>query len=73
MLFLWALGLLSLALTWGGGTYSWNSPAVLAPLIIGSVLSIGWLLRILHVTGLLDVTHLPSPAGHDALEVAFAA
>jgi hypothetical protein len=44
MLFLWGLGLLSLALTWGGGTYSWNSVAVLAPLVIGSVLSIGWIL-----------------------------
>lgn len=44
MLFLWGLGLLSLALTWGGGTLPWNSAAVLAPLIIGSVFSIGWIL-----------------------------
>lgn len=44
MLFLWGLGLLSLALTWGGGTYPWNSAVVLAPLIIGGVLSIGWIL-----------------------------
>jgi MFS family permease len=44
MLFLWGLGLLSLALTWGGGTYLWSSAAVLAPLIIGGVLSIGWIL-----------------------------
>ena len=44
MLFLWGLGLLSLALTWGGGTYSWNSAAVLAPLTAGGVLSIGWIL-----------------------------
>ena len=44
MLFLSGLGLLLLALTWGGGTHSWNSAAVLAPLIIGSVLSIGWIL-----------------------------
>lgn len=44
MLFLWGLGLLSLALTWGGSTYSWKSAAVLVPLIIGCVVSIGWIL-----------------------------
>jgi MFS family permease len=44
MLFLWGLGLLILALTWGGGTYPWSSPTMLAPLIIGSALSIGWIL-----------------------------
>jgi len=44
LLFLWGLGLLSLALTWGGGTHPWNSAAVLAPLILGSVLSVGWVL-----------------------------
>ena len=44
MLFLWGLGLLSLALTWGGGVYSWSSAAVLAPLVIGAVLSLGWVL-----------------------------
>lgn len=43
-LFLWSLALLSLALTWGGGTYSWKSAAVLALLTIGSVLSISWIL-----------------------------
>jgi MFS family permease len=43
VLFLWGLGLHCLALTWGGGTYSWNAAAVLAPLIIGGVLSIGWI------------------------------
>lgn len=44
MLFLWGLGLLLLALTWGGSTYSWSSVAVLAPLIIGSVLTVLWIL-----------------------------
>lgn len=44
MLFLLGLGLLSLALTWGGGTFPWNTAAVLAPLVIGSLLSIGWIL-----------------------------
>lgn len=44
MLFLWGLGLLTLALTWGGDTFSWNSAAVLAPLAIGGVLTIGWVL-----------------------------
>lgn len=32
MLFLWGLGLPILALTWVGGTYAWDSPAVVAPL-----------------------------------------
>ena len=44
LLFLWGLGLLSLALTWGGGTYSWDSAAVLAPLVIGGILSFAWIL-----------------------------
>lgn len=43
MLFLWGLGLLLLALTWGGSTYSWSSAAVLAPLVIGAVLAIAWI------------------------------
>ena len=42
-LFLWGLGLLILALTWGGGTYPWNSPAVLVPLVAGGLLSVGWI------------------------------
>jgi MFS family permease len=42
MLFLWGFGLLILAFTWAGGNYSWNSAAVLAPIIIGAVLAIGW-------------------------------
>jgi MFS family permease len=43
LLFLWGLGLLSLGLTWGGGTYPWTSAAVLAPLVIGSILSVAWI------------------------------
>ena len=42
MLFLWGFGLLILALTWAGGTYSWKSVAVLAPLVIGGILTIAW-------------------------------
>ncbi|KAJ5445949.1 Major facilitator superfamily domain general substrate transporter [Penicillium cf. griseofulvum] len=42
MLFLWGFGLLILALTWAGGTYSWKSAAVLAPMVIGGILVIGW-------------------------------
>jgi MFS family permease len=42
MLFLWGFGLLILALTWAGGTYSWKSVAVLAPLVIGAFLAIAW-------------------------------
>ncbi|ROV97972.1 hypothetical protein VMCG_07069 [Cytospora schulzeri] len=42
LLFLFGLGLLILAFTWAGGTYSWGSAAVLAPLVIGAVLSVAW-------------------------------
>ncbi|KAJ5502951.1 Major facilitator superfamily domain general substrate transporter [Penicillium fimorum] len=44
MLFLWGFGLLILALTWAGGTYSWKSAAVLAPLVIGGILVIAWVI-----------------------------
>lgn len=44
LLFLWGLGLLILAFTWAGGSYAWNSPNVIAPLVIGAVLSAAWLL-----------------------------
>ncbi|KAK3385691.1 major facilitator superfamily domain-containing protein [Podospora didyma] len=43
LLFLWGLGLLVLALTWAGGAKPWDSAAVLAPLVIGAVLSVAWL------------------------------
>ncbi|KAJ5258246.1 hypothetical protein N7505_001502 [Penicillium chrysogenum] len=42
VLFLWGFGLLILALTWAGGTYSWSSVAVLAPMVIGAVLAGAW-------------------------------
>lgn len=42
LLFLLGFGLLILAFTWAGGTYPWHSAAVLAPLVIGAVLAIGW-------------------------------
>jgi len=44
LLFLFGLGLLILAFTWAGGTYGWGSAAVVAPLVIGAVLSIAWVL-----------------------------
>ncbi|KAJ6790056.1 hypothetical protein PWT90_03967 [Aphanocladium album] len=44
LLFLFGMGLLLLAFTWGGSTYAWSSPAVIAPLIIGAVLTVAWLL-----------------------------
>ena len=44
MLFLWGLGLVILALTWAGETYSWGSAAVIAPLVIGVALVAAWLL-----------------------------
>jgi hypothetical protein len=39
-LFLFGLGLLILALTWGGGNYRWTDAQVLVPLILGGILSI---------------------------------
>lgn len=42
LLFLFGMGLLLLAFTWGGSTYSWGSAAVLAPLIVGAVLTAVW-------------------------------
>ncbi|KAH8780090.1 major facilitator superfamily domain-containing protein [Diaporthe sp. PMI_573] len=44
LLFLFGLGLLILAFTWAGGTYGWGSAAVVAPLVIGAVLSVAWVL-----------------------------
>ncbi|KAI2625255.1 MFS general substrate transporter [Hypomontagnella submonticulosa] len=43
LLFLFGFGLMILAFTWGGATYSWNDPAVLVPLIIGTLMSCAWL------------------------------
>ncbi|KAE8371080.1 major facilitator superfamily domain-containing protein [Aspergillus bertholletiae] len=37
ILFIFGVGLIILATAWGGATYPWSSPQVLAPLIIGSV------------------------------------
>lgn len=46
LLFLFGLGLLILALTWAGngeaGTYRWGSAEVLAPLVVGAVLTVAW-------------------------------
>jgi MFS family permease len=42
ILFLFGLGLLVLSLTWGGGKYPWHDSHVVAPLVIGSALSIGF-------------------------------
>lgn len=41
-LFLFGLGLLILAFTWAGGTYGWGSAAVIAPLVVGAVISVAW-------------------------------
>lgn len=41
-LFLFGLGLLILAFTWAGGTYAWDTAYVLAPLVIGAVLAVAW-------------------------------
>jgi MFS family permease len=42
LLFLFGFGLVILALTWGGATYAWNSPAVLVSLIIGLIIIAAW-------------------------------
>jgi drug/metabolite transporter (DMT)-like permease len=36
--------LLVLALTWAGGEYSWSSAHVLASLVVGAVMSVGFVL-----------------------------
>ncbi|KAI1471391.1 MFS general substrate transporter [Daldinia caldariorum] len=43
LLFLFGFGLIILALTWGGATYDWNHPAVLVPLIVGTLIACCWL------------------------------
>lgn len=42
LLFLFGLGLVVLALTWGGAVYPWASAAVLVPLCAGAILIAGW-------------------------------
>lgn len=37
LLFVFGFGLIILALTWGGATYPWSSPAVIVPLVLGVV------------------------------------
>ncbi|BCR95622.1 putative MFS multidrug transporter [Aspergillus luchuensis] len=37
VLFIFGVGLIILATTWGGATYPWSSPQVLAPLVIGAI------------------------------------
>ncbi|KAE8352087.1 major facilitator superfamily domain-containing protein [Aspergillus coremiiformis] len=37
ILFIFGVGLIILATAWGGATYPWSAPQVLAPLIVGSV------------------------------------
>ncbi|KAF4970650.1 hypothetical protein FZEAL_9995 [Fusarium zealandicum] len=37
LLFLFGVGLIILALTWGGATYPWNSAAVIVPLVTGVI------------------------------------
>ncbi|KAF5663118.1 multidrug transporter [Fusarium heterosporum] len=37
ILFIFGLGLIILALTWGGATYPWSSPAVIVPLVLGII------------------------------------
>jgi hypothetical protein len=43
LLFLVGIGLLMLAFAWAPRTYSWDSAAVLCPLIVGSVVTLGFL------------------------------
>lgn len=43
LLFLFGFGLIILAFTWAGDTYSWDSYEVLTPLVIGVIVSAAWL------------------------------
>lgn len=43
ILFLFGVGLLVLALTWGGSYYPWSDVKVLAPLVVGFVLSLAFI------------------------------
>jgi MFS family permease len=43
VLFLFGMGMIIIALTWGGSYYSWTDVKVLAPLIIGALSFIGFL------------------------------
>lgn len=43
LLFLFGFGLIVLAFTWAGDTYSWGSAEVLAPLIVGVLIAATWL------------------------------
>ncbi|KAI9732875.1 MAG: hypothetical protein M1834_003815 [Cirrosporium novae-zelandiae] len=42
LLFIFGAGLIILGTTWGGSTYSWDSAAVLVPIIIGTILFISF-------------------------------
>ncbi|KAK4204501.1 major facilitator superfamily domain-containing protein [Triangularia verruculosa] len=42
ILFLLGMGLLILGLTWAGAEYTWDSVAVIVPLVVGGMLTIGW-------------------------------
>ncbi|KAK5662525.1 hypothetical protein OQA88_8437 [Cercophora sp. LCS_1] len=42
VLFLVGIGLLVLAMTWAGSTYAWDSAEVVAPLVVGGVVTAGW-------------------------------
>ncbi|OJK01015.1 hypothetical protein ASPACDRAFT_42514 [Aspergillus aculeatus ATCC 16872] len=44
ILFIFGVGLIILATTWGGATYSWSSPQVLAPLVVGSICFVAFFL-----------------------------
>ncbi|PYH82977.1 MFS multidrug transporter [Aspergillus uvarum CBS 121591] len=44
ILFIFGVGLIILATTWGGATYSWSSFQVLAPLIVGSICFVAFFL-----------------------------
>lgn len=43
LLFLFGFGLLILGLTWGGATYPWDSPAVIVSLVLGTIITLGFL------------------------------
>ena len=42
-LFLFGMGLLILGFTWGGANYRWDNAAVLVPLILGTIMALGFI------------------------------
>ncbi|KAF1915119.1 major facilitator superfamily domain-containing protein [Ampelomyces quisqualis] len=42
IIFILGMGLIILAIQWGGTSHAWNSPAIIAPLVVGGILCIAF-------------------------------